>query len=230
MSTISFGALQALGLGAALVLAGACGSGFAGVPAEAGVDGSVDDVVDAAADQDAATVTDTGTADSAVPGVGALYSTVVLSQLAFGDPTKAFKFYTNLSYDSSARVIKKIELTPIKATATTLSTSEKVGTMVSKTSIPVSASGRFELALGSITIPGEANPITGRDIVIDGATLTGGFSAPGSFCSQLSGTVVSPLTLVLEPQNNNALHAPAKDGDAFPTRTAADFVCTVPSP
>lgn len=221
-STVFCGLALSVGAGSLA----ACVSGFSGVPDDAGADAA-----DAGtAELDAAPVTDAAPPkDASTSTVTGVYSTVLLSQLAFGDPAKSFKLYTRLSYDSAARVITTIDLTPIKASATKVSKTEIVGTIVSRSAVKVSAKGRFELPLGSLTIPGEANPITGRDIVIDNATLIGRFAAPGGFCSQLTGTVVSPITLVLEQEKNNALHAPANEGDPFPVRAVEDFQCTIPA-
>ena len=206
----------------------ACSSGtFVSASPEGGSDGAAPEELPP---DDAATTADANPQqDATISTVSAIYSTVLLSQLAFGDPAKAFKFYATVSYDSSSRTITKIDLTPLRSASTTVSKTQTIGTTISKTSVPVSPSGRFVLSLGTITIPGDANPISAREVVIENAILTGAFAAPGTFCSRMSGTVVAPVTLELEPEKNIALHAPASEDDALPTRTSASFVCTVPA-
>lgn len=215
---------------AAVGSVGACSSGSAiGAFPEGGDEGATP--LDGGPPDDASTGNDSTTITDGPPPVtvSGTYYAELLSQLAFGNVARTFKFYGNVAYDASSKTITKIDLTPIKATATTISSSETTGTTVTKTSVPVAASGRFVAALGTVTIPADANPITGREIVIEDATLIGAFASPGRFCSQMTGHVTVPVDLQLEQDRNVVLYDPAKNGDAQPARVAADFVCTVPA-
>jgi hypothetical protein len=65
---------------------------------------------------------------------------------------------------------------------------------------PVDAEGGFEIDLGSLLLPGEANPITGR-------ALEGHFTLVGSLggraiCGRVSGEVTAPVQAPLQAEQN----------------------------
>jgi hypothetical protein len=64
--------------------------------------------------------------------------------------------------------------------------------------IPVAVTGEFMFTGTDVMIPGEANPITGSDIVAD-VVLTGQLRSPDLLCGDLGGMVKMPLTLALSP-------------------------------
>lgn len=60
--------------------------------------------------------------------------------------------------------------------------------------------GRFEAPLGVVTVPGGANPVSGRDIVAD-LTLHG-VRLPKRICGGVTGDVSAPITAPLLEQDN----------------------------
>ncbi len=161
-----------------------------------------------------------------------LYYGACLSQLAFGRPDKVFNFYTKTKFTPEGSggkltiTLQALKLNP--ATNGPPLKFEKAGTSgPEQTSlIPMAANidpttkvtisfadvaGRPAL----VTVPGDANPITGRPVEIENVKLTG-FFAKEKFCALLNGNVVVPVTLDLEPQKNVCQFIPAKEGDPTP--------------
>lgn len=98
--------------------------------------------------------------------------------------------------EGTAPATIELKLTALKVGAgngppPTVSKSETVGQMNNVPKTPVAATGVYAGALGTITVPGAANPTSGRDIVIE-QTVVPGRVAPAKFCSQLGGRVVAP--------------------------------------
>jgi hypothetical protein len=60
----------------------------------------------------------------------------------------------------------------------------------------IAADGTFVVALGVLEIPGEANPITGSDIVAD-VSIEGVVISPDAWCGVATGMVTAPLMLDL---------------------------------
>ncbi len=64
----------------------------------------------------------------------------------------------------------------------------------------VGEDGRFDADLGGVTVPGDANPVSGRDIV---ATLVlHGFTRDHEICGGVTGAVSAPIQAPLEVADN----------------------------
>lgn len=96
--------------------------------------------------------------------------------------------------------------------------------------VPVSPSGRYVAALGTLTIPGDANPISGRVVVIENVVLSGGFSRPLRFCSAFDGHVTQPTDIVLAGASNTMIYDKVTEGATQPVHTAGDFAAGCPVP
>lgn len=142
-----------------------------------------------------------------------------LSQLAFGDVNKVLSFYAPVERTAdSVSVSLKPLATENNAPPKTVTSLGTVGE-ASQASSPLGG-GQFTLDLGKMTIPGAANPISGRDLVIEAAKLTGTLS-----CAHLSGDVTQPVQITLEPAQNTCRFFIVRDGDPAPKLTAAEFNC-----
>lgn len=167
-----------------------------------------------------------------------LYYGACLSQLAFGAPNKVFNFYTKTKFTPDASGGKltitlhalKLKTAPDGTIASpaappdTFSTAGFLGPEQASTESPVQGT-KISVAFpavngrpGLVLVPGDANPITGRDVEIENVKLTGVF-AKEKFCALLNGTVVKPLNLELEPPKNVCQFIPVKDGDKTPILT-----------
>ncbi|MBS2013377.1 MAG: hypothetical protein JST00_10845 [Deltaproteobacteria bacterium] len=167
-----------------------------------------------------------------------LYYGACLSQLAFGAPNKVFNFYTKTKFTpgvngADGKLTLTLQALKLKdnpgganppAPPETFSkagllppeqTSKEVPVQGTKVSIEFNdVAGRP----GLVVVPGDANPITGRDVEIEKVKLTGIF-AKEKFCALLNGTVVKPLNLELTPTSNVCQFIPVKDGDKTPVLT-----------
>lgn len=90
---------------------------------------------------------------------------------------------------------------------------------------PVS-SGVYRAAFGSVTVPADANSISGRELVFSELTLDGTFSGTSKgFCGRLSAKLTQPVALELKGDQNTCLFFPIFDGAPLPEPAAAAFVC-----
>jgi hypothetical protein len=137
-----------------------------------------------------------------------------LTETAGGDASKVLSFYATVH--RTAEDIS-VSLQPLKTAPATVSSAGVVGTAVQATS-PLQ-SGGFTLNLGTLTVPGSANPISGSDLVIEGATLTGTLS-----CAHLGGSAGGDAS-ALYPAKNVCKFLLVKDGDPTPAVTADTFKC-----
>lgn len=162
---------------------------------------------------------------------GAYYG-ACLSQLAFYQITKVFNFYAETTFEpdpaGGGRLSVTLQALKLSATQGPPENVSSVGATGEKKDVPATTvnvtavEGRYAIELGRTTVPGDANPITGRDVVIDAAKLTG-FFGKERFCGRLNGDVVQPIQLTLEPEKNICQFVPIKDGDKTPTFTRDDF-------
>ena len=73
-----------------------------------------------------------------------------------------------------------------------------VGSSFQRGPYPVNADGSYEMDWGTVTFPGDTNPISGSDLVVD-ARLQGRFCSAESNCGVVSkGLVTSPITLTID--------------------------------
>lgn len=172
------------------------------------------------------------------PVEGTYYASC-LSQLAFGATDKVFNFYAKVKYTpdgpngrltmslQSLKLNENPKGPPLKF--------EKAGTVgdefkSKEPSAPnvINTKSTIEMDTvngrpGFVIIPGEANPITGRPVEVENTKLTGRFAKEKN-CAYLSGKVVVPVTLELEPSKNVCQIVKANEGDPTPIfKTADDF-------
>ena len=99
-----------------------------------------------------------------------------------------------------------------------------VGPAIQAPVATVDANSKYRIDLGTVNVPGTANPISGSDVEILNAFLVGRF-AEARFCARLGGHVEKPAAAVrdLDPPQNICQFFPIKDGDKTPALNAADF-------
>lgn len=181
---------------------------------------------------------DGGGVDSAPPveSVEGLYFGACLSTLAAGRLDRVLRFYTETKFtpDATGGTGKiTLKLTPMKmgdnlGPPPTVSKDQTVGQTYTVTDAPTNAQGVYAAKLGTVNVPGSANPISQRDIIVENAEVPGRF-AKDKFCSQLIGHVVQPTDIPLEGDKNTCIYLPVKEGDKTPVLKAADFpdTCTL---
>jgi hypothetical protein len=176
-----------------------------------------------------ASVIDTGPPPTkAVEGI---YYGACLSELAFGQPDNVFNFYTTTKFTPGPNGGPgKLELTiqPLKVfnkkPPATVTLADKVGGAIVATPADVSAAGKYTINLGTVTVPGEANPISGSNVLIENGSLQGNF-AEARFCARLGGEVKQPVAAArtLDTSQNICQFVAVKEGDTRPALTASDF-------
>lgn len=160
------------------------------------------------------------------------YYGACMSQLAFYQLSKVFNFFITTKYvpDPAGGATMTLTLQSLALAADTggppanVSKSGALGDVFTSASMPqnVSADGRYVVDLGHVAVPGDANPISRRDILIDATKFRGFFSA-NRFCGQLEGNVTQPIQLTLTPPQNICQFIAIKDGDPTPVLTRDDF-------
>lgn len=179
---------------------------------------------------------DGGSFDAAPPPTEAASATfygACLAQFAFGQVNAVFNFFTQTKFAPvSGGGNLELSLVALKlennGPPAIISKANAVG--VEQTSVPptspnVDASGRYVLDLGTITIPGVANAISGRDVIFRQAKISGRFGAD-AFCGRLSGNVEAPPLGPLDPSINICQFRLIKDGDPRPVLGETDFRAT----
>lgn len=161
-----------------------------------------------------------------------LYYGACLSQIAFGRADRVFNFYTKTKFTPDPATgggsltlslqALKLENNVQPSTVSESGTTGPVQSSQEPATPNVEGSGRYQITLGTVNVPADANPITGRDVVIENAGLQGHFTQ-GNFCAQLFGTVTVPISITLDPNSNTCLFAPVTDGQATPKFVEADF-------
>ena len=199
-----------------------------------GADGS--GIPDAGPGPDAAVPKDAGAPPPTTP-IRAIYFAACLTKLAAGRTDRVLRFYTEVTYTpggASSDGKLALKLTALKLAQpgnlppATVSKGETVGTTYSSTSA-VKPNGGFNAEFGTMTIPGTANPISGRDIVFETAALPGRFQA-GKFCSQIAGDITTPTVITLTGDDNTCIYFPVNEGDPPPALAvdASDFAAGCP--
>ncbi len=170
-----------------------------------------------------------------------LYVAVCVVSLANRDPAQAFRFYTESKYvpDGPGSATGKLSLvmTTLKSwdhsvnppngqyfEPSVFTAADKRGEPILVNDIPVSDKGRFTANLGKVTVTDAANPVSGRQAVLDFVVLDGLFGTD-NFCSTFGGTLVEPYVAELPPDKNTCVWTKVKEGDAFPKLTKEQFVC-----
>jgi hypothetical protein len=93
-----------------------------------------------------------------------------------------------------------------------------VGELIVVTGVEVSASGSFRVESlgGMLTVVGEANPITGADIVAD-IGIEGFIQSTDIYCGNVFGMVYMPVMLMLDGSTFGAERVAATDPASLPT-------------
>lgn len=144
------------------------------------------------------------------------------------NPLKRLSFFTHTEFTSGAPGKLELTLRPLRVVdlspPPTVSSKDVVGSDIIAASTNVASDGRFQTKLGTVLVPGSAQPISGSDLEINGAFLDGRF-AESKFCARLGGQLVrpSPAARTLDPSNNICQFVRVDDGDPMPSFTAADF-------
>jgi hypothetical protein len=161
--------------------------------------------------------------------VKSLYYGACLSELAFKQASKVFNFYTNTEFTPSpgggGTLVLSIQALKIKSGSfppDTVTSADIRGGII-KATAAVDAQGRFRLELGTVTVPGECNPISGSDVLIENTTLAGRFAAE-RFCARLGGDVRQPAASARTLNDTNICQfIPVNDGDKRPELVYADL-------
>lgn len=145
-----------------------------------------------------------------------------LTELAFEQASKVINFYAIATQTSDT---VSLSLHPLALESggppKTVSPAGVVGDKVEATSKV--EGGLFTLSLGTVKVPGAANPISGSDIVIEKASLSGTLS-----CAFLSGDITQPAAAArsLDATKNVCRFSSVKDGAPTPTLSAGAFKCS----
>ena len=109
------------------------------------------------------------------------------------------------------------DLQPLSLEQNSLTTPrEFVGDVITVPPVPVDEGGRFEIgSLGTLMVTGEANPITGGDIVAE-VSLIGSILSEDIYCGTADGMVMQPLPLMLGGSTFAALRVEATDPASLP--------------
>jgi hypothetical protein len=177
-------------------------------------------------------VLEASTFEAAPPPTQAVEGTyygACVAELAFGQANKRFSFFTTTKFTpEAAGGTLELSIQPLKlaneAPPATVTKADAVGSLIPAPPATVAADGKFRVELGTVTVPGAANPISGSDVEILNAFLQGRF-AEGKFCSRLGGEVTKPAAAArtLNPAKNTCYFVPIKDGDPMPEFTNNDF-------
>lgn len=130
-------------------------------------------------------------------------------------PTQPLKFQaTNqLTMNTDGTGTLDITLQPLDIT-----TSAPVGDALVSNDVPVNSAGQFTITLTQANIPGEANPITGNDIVGD-FEIVGTIRSVDLACGLVNGNVTAPTMLPVDGSTFAMVRIPA-GGPLPPLQTA----------
>lgn len=166
-----------------------------------------------------------------------VYFAACLTQLAAGRLERVLRFYAETAFTSSGPATTgniTLKLTPLKlgpnnGPPPTVSKDQTVGTTYSITDSPTNAQGVYFGALGTVTVPGASNPISGRDIIIEQTKMDGRYVLPAArFCTQFAGHVTTPTDIVLAGSENTCVFIKVSPGDPLPPISSSDFSAGCP--
>ena len=182
---------------------------------------------------------DGGKEDSSAPtqAIEGTYYASCLPDLAACRVDLTLRFYTETKFvpkgDAGGGGTLDLTLSPLKVGSTTVAKANTVGTPITAKLVDVATDGAYSASFGTdvcpvgnssacLTIDGQANPLTGRNIVVDGTVIAGIFGGADKFCGNLSGQIIQPLNQSLVA---SCLFIAVKDGDPVPTLKASEHVC-----
>ena len=186
---------------------------------------------------DTGTNTDGGTSDTGTTTPTFTHAAFCLTNLAQGNPAGAHRFAVKAtSGGTTAAPTMTFDLTPIKVKAAgqpdTLSTSNTVGSKITLPNVAIGADGSFQFkAPEGVTtaIPGEANPLSGQNIVLKSLDLKGKVAAAPTFCGNFTAVGVEPGTIKDQPLSANCIFAKLNDGDTLPSFKKDEFDACAPA-
>lgn len=183
-----------------------------------------------APEQDAAAPVD---AAPPVKPVNGIYFGVCYSQLSAGRQDRVLRFYTETSFVPSATGgALTLRITPLMLPADPTKIEEAIfgkaakrGDTFTVNAAPVDAKGLFTANFGTVFMPKEVNPISGRLVELRQATFTGRYADTKKFCAKLSGQLVQPSEATFTADANTCLFLESKEGDPYPNPELKEYVC-----
>ncbi|MFO0639328.1 MAG: hypothetical protein U0183_08945 [Polyangiaceae bacterium] len=151
--------------------------------------------------------------DSSTVGPDATYFVTCLTALSAGDTAKRFNFIA-----TTGRTFRALP-----ASATRVDLAEAVGSATKATERTVGQTTTLSFPTPFV-IPATANPISARELAVDGFALEGKLDQARS-CARMSGTITSPLRQPFDPATDTCVLVAVKPGDAIPQVTVAEHAC-----
>jgi hypothetical protein len=143
-----------------------------------------------------------------------------LLSLGNGDPAKSLLFATKFQENGPSL---SASLTPLKISATSLK--DTTGSAASGTAQVTG--GAFQLALGMVAIPGDANPISGSDIELDNTVLKANIQSADRICAEVDGQLTKPFPFPIDdPGDICIILRVGADGTLPPRPEANGFICS----
>ena len=136
----------------------------------------------------------------------------------FADASQALRLATRFTKNGDAIEAK---LTPLKVGSTTVD--DTVGDPEVSASGTISG-GMFSLDVGTVKISGSANPISGSDIQLDGATFESVINSKDEILAELDGQLVKPFMLDLSDKSLSdiCVFLRLSDGKTLPATPPGD--------
>jgi len=151
--------------------------------------------------------------DASTLGPDTTYFVTCLTALSAGDTTKRFNFIA-----TSGRTFRALP-----ASATRVDLAEAVGGATKATERANGQTTTLSFPTPFI-IPATANPISARELAVDGFALEGKLDQARA-CARMSGTITSPIRQPFDPSTDTCVFVAVKAGDALPQVTVAEHAC-----
>ncbi|MFO0677552.1 MAG: hypothetical protein U0169_13535 [Polyangiaceae bacterium] len=166
--------------------------------------------------------------DAEVPegGFEGTFFVQCLPKLALGAVKTSFKFKGAVTFTPTAGGGGKVasSLTPLDKAATKIT--DEVGAAIPLPETVVAADGKFDLKLGSVTVPGQANPLSGNPVQIENGAIVGILQGSSSICGELNGQITSPIQISIDDPGDICLYREMAQGAVdVPQLVLADFHC-----
>lgn len=143
----------------------------------------------------------------------ATYFVTCFTSLAVGDTAKRFNFVATSGWTFRALTISATRVDLAQTTGSAAKATERKSGRITNLSFPA-----------TFTLPGAANPVSGRDIQIDGLTIEGALGGARS-CGRMSGVITSPIRQPFDPATDTCVLVEVKLGDPLPQVTVAEHAC-----
>lgn len=136
-----------------------------------------------------------------LPDVTGTFHVTCLPTIAGGDQNKALRFVGNITVTKdtpeSETGAVSLKLTPLNKDATTIA---QVTGAAFQTAAPVTftAGAASDVPFGdNVSVPGDANPISGSEILLNGVVMVTRIKSADFLCAELNGQAVKPLQIDL---------------------------------